>query len=179
MEVRFLRITLFVSMVIILSLSLAVTTAQAGDKDCSISSVFVDFNSSLITINGQNFNLDLRTGIPVVELANEGLTVKTYDNTQIVIYLPSEVTDGDYLLAVYPSDKSHSHKSYCLYDLTIGAVGPQGPKGDKGDTGETGSQGPQGPTGLTGATGAQGPAGTNGKTVLNGSGVPANATVWC
>ncbi len=66
-----------------------------------------------------------------------------------------------------------------------GAAGPQGPIGATGNTGATGPQGPigltgaPGPEGNTGATGAQGPqgpqgiAGLNGKTILNGTTVPA------
>ncbi len=35
---------------------------------------------------------------PEVELANEVLTVVSYNNTQIVVDLPTDVIDGDYLL---------------------------------------------------------------------------------
>ena len=50
-----------------------------------------------------------------------------------------------------------------------------GPKGDTGATGPVGPQGPTGAIGPTGATGPQGPvgaAGVNGRTILNGAGVP-------
>ncbi|TAN41309.1 MAG: collagen-like protein [Nitrospirae bacterium] len=75
-----------------------------------------------------------------------------------------------------------------VYGLQVGVddrgpMGPRGPQGDPGAAGPQGIQGvagptgPQGPIGLTGATGPTGPAGTDGKTVLNGSGVPDNVTV--
>jgi len=50
-----------------------------------------------------------------------------------------------------------------------GPAGPQGPKGDKGDTGTKGDKGDTGDKGANGAPGA------DGKTVLNGEGVPAAA----
>src|SRR5262249_38562576 len=52
----------------------------------------------------------------------------------------------------------------------VSLVGPQGSQGIKGDTGSTGSQGPPG------TTGAQGNPGADGKTVLNGTTVPAAGT---
>jgi hypothetical protein len=61
-----------------------------------------------------------------------------------------------------------------------GPIGPQGPSGPTGPQGTTGPIGPQGPQGLTGPTGAmgpqgiQGPSGADGKTILSGTGNPAN-----
>jgi hypothetical protein len=82
--------------------------------------VFVDFESSLITINGDNFVqvVDEQELEPVVELANVGLAKDSYDNHQIVVQLPEDTDDGDYLLRVH-----NSKNTYCLYDLTIGAPG--------------------------------------------------------
>jgi hypothetical protein len=60
--------------------------------------------------------------------------------------------------------------------VTTQVVGETGPTGPTGPTGATGPTGPKGDTGDTGATGAAGTNGTNGidgKTVLNGSGVPS------
>ena len=156
MKGRLLRITAYVSIVFLLSLSLAVQTAQAKEGgrvqvDCSISSVFVDFGSYEIEINGENLSIGDDT--PDVELANEALAVFSSDTSQIVVELP-EVPDGDYLLAVYPSKRN-----YCLYDLTIGAVGPQGETGPTGPQGTQGIQGIQGPTGPQGTQGEQGPTG--------------------
>lgn len=60
-----------------------------------------------------------------------------------------------------------------------GATGATGAAGSTGATGATGPTGPTGPTGATGSTGAAGStgatgaAGADGKTVRNGSGVPA------
>jgi len=58
-----------------------------------------------------------------------------------------------------------------------GLTGATGPIGPQGPIGPTGPQGAMGPTGPQGSVGAAGPTGANGKTVLNGSGAPDNATV--
>jgi len=63
---------------------------------------------------------------------------------------------------------------------TTGATGPQGPQGPtgatgaKGDTGNTGATGSQGIQGIQGIQGVKGDAGADGKTILNGSGVPTS-----
>lgn len=67
-------------------------------------------------------------------------------------------------------------------DGATGAQGIQGPAGAQGIQGIQGATGPQGPTGPTGPTGpagpagADGPAGLDGKTVLNGTGSPSDAS---
>ncbi|MGV9012783.1 MAG: hypothetical protein ACOH13_09340, partial [Flavobacteriales bacterium] len=70
----------------------------------------------------------------------------------------------------------------------VGPAGATGATGAQGNAGATGSQGPQGFSGAAGATGAQGAPGTNGsngtngtngadgKTVLNGTIIPAAGT---
>ncbi len=195
MKGGFLMKTVVVSLVILLSLSVSTQSVFARKappkaEQCVISSVFVDFTSSEVIINGNNFVqvVEEQELEPVVELANVGLVKDIYDNNQIVVQLPGDTEDGDYLLAVY-----NSKNTYCLYDLTIGAAGPQGeqgeigPKGDKpahnwsetkisfenpdgswgnqvdlkGDKGDTGNPGVDGNDGAQGPQGYTGPQGRN------------------
>ena len=91
-----------------------------------ITSVYVDFDTEQIFIRGENFD---NRDDPVVTLAGEEQILIEYDDNEIVVELPYELEDGDYLLTV---STGPAVKDYDAYNLTIGAVGPQGEKGDKG-----------------------------------------------
>ena len=114
---------------------------------------------------------------PLVAKFNDATVNATYDQAAQTIKatLPSALTPGTYLLAIYKSDIP-----FAWADVAIGAAGatgpagPQGPKGDKGEPGAAGVQGPVGPPGPKGdkgdlgAVGPQGPAGPQGPQGLQG-----------
>ena len=101
-------------------------------------------------------------------------SVKRYDDDE-------GIEKGDTVLLL------REDEDFIVFDVTLGTgqsltgggpggggggTGPAGPPGPKGDTGDTGATGA---TGSTGATGPAGPAGADGRTILNGTGVPSNA----
>jgi hypothetical protein len=164
-----LRGTIFVIcfMLLITGLISGQSTLLAANKgnNLFVSSVFIDFESNTITINGSNF-----TGgaFPLVTLGEEVLVVDSYSETDIVAFLPPLLADGDYLLTVSTGSGNNNSDEY---NLTIGAVGPQGeqglqgiqgPKGDTGAAGPQGEVGPQGEQGPEGPVGPQGPKGDQG-----------------
>jgi cysteine-rich repeat protein len=143
--------------------------------------VFVDFDSSLIVITGQDFDfgpgpLQVALGdldnpaagdISSLCVADLSTVPQTIECDLSVRGLPP---DGDYLLSV---STGTGQSMSAEYDLTIGAMGPTGPQGEKGDTGDrgpqgekgdTGDRGPQGVKGDTGDTGPQGMKGDTGDT---------------
>ena len=121
---------------ILISLALAVQSAQPAKGVGSkidlplIISVFVDFNSNTVIINGENLKIE---DVPEVILGNEKLNVVTNGNQEITAELPADIADGDYLLTVYTDDSLYDN-----YNLTIGAVGPPGEQGAKGGKGDPG-----------------------------------------
>lgn len=137
-----------------------------GDE-ISVSSVLVDFDTSMLLINGANFD---NGTAPVVTLGALGVLFEPAPSTPatIAVDLPPGLSDGDYLLNI--STGPNDGQSFD-YDLTIGAVGPQGEEGAQGEIGLTGpagtdgvdgATGPQGAQGLTGDVGADGLPGANG-----------------
>lgn len=126
----------------------------------AITGAEVDYSSMTIYVHGDNFG----SRMPVVMLGNAHLALQSWNDREIVAYLPSGVTVGSYRLAVLcpffgrlPLEASLS--------VTLGAEGPQGepgPQGPAGPAGPQGPTGPEGPTGLTGPAGPQGPIGITG-----------------
>lgn len=91
--------------------------------------------------------------------------------------------DGDFYFRTATND-FYGPKSGGLWSSYVNLIGPtgaQGPQGlsgtagvagPQGPSGATGVAGPQGPSGATGAQGVAGPSGLDGKTILNGTGIP-------
>jgi hypothetical protein len=140
-------------------LLLEINHAPAAQPEVTITEVFVDYDSGLIEISGENFNLgpnDL-----VVTLGNFGsLNIITHEPDFIVVEFPeSEIPPGDFLLKVSsgPGPRKNDQQT-----VTFGAQGPQGEMGDPGEEGPEGPQGnpgTQGPQGPQGEPGPEGPAG--------------------
>ena len=141
------------------------TLTLAQQPEVTITEVFVDFDSGLIEIVGQNF--DLGPDALTVTLGSFGsLNIITEQADLIVVEFPEGgLPTGDYLLKVSsgPGQRKNDQRT-----ITIGAQGPQGDQGDQGDQGQQGQQGPigpdgpQGPIGPVGPMGAIGPAGAQG-----------------
>jgi hypothetical protein len=107
------------------------------------------------------------------------LTVASWTDTEIVVYLPDALLDGSYLLTVLRGD---GQKDRDVFYMTVqggstgggGAEGTPGPRGDVGPAGPTGDTGPAGPKG-DGSSGccrpaaADRPAGSHGS---DGTGRP-------
>lgn len=165
----------------IVALVIAVGTPAFAGKPAPIPQliiefVYVDFQSNLLAIEGENFN---NGGTPVVTLGGVQLTVNVYNSGVISTIFPTDTSYGSYLLKVATGTASTQVGEF---NVTIGAEGPQGPAGPagpQGGTGATGPAGPQGPiglTGATGATGATGPQGSAGPAGVQGPAGPTGAT---
>lgn len=101
-------------------------------QDCTISEVFVDWetNPPTIIIYGRNF---VNGDDPIVTLGDFGaLIVKVHSTGQLIAEMPLPIEDGDYLLALTTGSSAHQ---YDTATLTIGAVGPQGEQGPQDPAG--------------------------------------------
>ncbi len=133
--------------------TVAYAAGRPNGGELGIRKVFVDFVQNRIIIQGHNF----RNGqSPIVKLGETNLNVISHMDEQIVVNLPANISNGDYLLTI---TTGAAVNQYDAYALTIGAVGPQGPQGPQGQQGPQGLQGPQGAVGPAGLVGPAGPVG--------------------
>jgi len=132
---RAIGFTFFLCLLLFCQIAEAVKPAPPPPQ-AVITNVFIDFNSGVVAILGEN--LYVNSIMPIVTLAGipDSLVLLSYDTHEIIAHLPANIADGDYVLTV-------STPTTAKYDLTIGAVGPQGP------TGPQGLQGPPGAMGIT------------------------------
>lgn len=122
MNAIFLRKACLLSGVFLLCLLVIGNSTLARQKDnppppqLLITSVQVDFESGLITINGSNF---ANGDYPTVTLGEYDLSVDECYDDKIVAIVPEGVSAGDYLLTVSTGPAVKDNDAYCL---TIGAV---------------------------------------------------------
>ena len=138
-------------------------------------STFTNRKNGTLTIRGVGFG---HAAAPGVWCETHPMTVLSSSDSELVVDLPVEVTDGTYLLtvargitetergafnmSVAPSVEQAATVSGGKGDT--GAVGPQGPAGPAGSDGLKGEQGPVGPAGPAGPKGDQGSEGPQGAT---------------
>ncbi len=115
------------------------------------------------------------------------LTVISWMDSEIVVYLPDALADASYLLTVI---RGEGQKDRDVFDMAVqselttvagpkgdpGGSGPKGDAGPAGPKGDTGAAGPRGETGVVGPkgdAGVAGPKGDTGATGLRGDMGPA------
>jgi hypothetical protein len=161
--------------------------AQPTVQQLRIEEVFVDFDTSEMIIEGQNFNNGSRpavyfgSGDSITNDISADCAIKATTTPQVIAcrFDPRVFPAGDYLLRIVTGNFTTQTDKY---GLTFGAVGPQGPQGPQGIqgiqglTGATGPQGPAGPTGPKGDTGATGETGPQGLQGPQGPAGSANIT---
>jgi hypothetical protein len=152
-------------------------------------STFTNRKNGTLTIKGVGFG---HAAAPGVWCETSPMTVLSASDSELVVDLPAEVTDGTYLLtvargitevergafnmSVAPSVEQAVTVSGAKGDT--GAVGPQGPVGPVGPAGadglkgEQGPVGPAGPAGPKGDQGSDGPQGATGAAGLTGASGP-------
>ncbi|ATB40467.1 hypothetical protein CYFUS_005916 [Cystobacter fuscus] len=120
--------------------------------------VDVDYASSTLYINGENFT---NGASPAIKLAGVPVPLLSTKDTEIAASLPATFLGavGSYLLTLSTGTLPIQND---VLVVTLGASGPRGPIGPQGPKGDTGAAGPQGPKGDTGAAGPQGPKGDTG-----------------
>jgi collagen triple helix repeat protein len=168
METRIFRKTALLCGILLIGILIMGQSAMAAKWadtpsgiDCIITEAFVNFETDpkTVTIHGRNFECENL----IVTLGDYGSLNVTlcspYPDNEIIIELPTDIQDGDYVLNIQTGSSVHQ---YDTYNLTIGAVGPQGPQGDKGDQGDQGIQGVKGDKGDTGDVGPKGDKGDKG-----------------
>jgi hypothetical protein len=150
------RLTDMPRTVMVVALALACATlGTAATSQLVISSVattYQNFSPYQLIISGKNFG----TTIGHVQLNLSDMTVASWTDTQIIIFLPPNILPASYLLTVNAG--APSGQSASMDGVAIGAVGPTGPIGPIGPIGPAG---PMGLTGPMGPTGPPGPAGTS------------------
>ena len=142
METRILRKTALLGGILLIGILIMGQSAMAAKwadtpsgQDCVITEAFVDFETDpkTVTIHGLNFECENL----IITLGDYGslnvISCSPDPDNEIIIKLPSEIQDGDYLLNIQTGSSVHQ---YDTYNLTIGAVGPEGPQGPEGLPGE-------------------------------------------
>jgi hypothetical protein len=120
-----------------------------------ITSARVDYVTGSLYIYGANFG----AGVPTIFLGRFDLPVTSHTNSMIQAMLPSNITDGEYLLSVSAGNAPGQNAAF---SFIIGALDAEGPQGPAGPTGPIGPPGPVGAPGTPGAPGPVGPAGAPG-----------------
>ena len=125
-----------------------------------ITSVHVDYDLSLIIINGVNF--DNGNDLEVNLSDFHDITSVEPSPTQIIAHFAAgTLPPGNYLLTITTGGGSVRFDEIAI---TVGMDGPAGEKGEIGDQGIPGETGAQGEQGLQGEPGIAGSPGANGAT---------------
>ena len=134
------------------------SAAASAVQPLEITSVHVDYDASLIIINGMNFDNgnDLEVNLSDFD---DIISVEP-SPTQIIAYFAAgTLPPGNYLLTITTGGGSVRFDEMAI---TVGMDGPEGPKGEQGDPGSDGADGATGLKGDPGSDGADGKQGIQG-----------------
>jgi hypothetical protein len=129
-------------------------------------------DATTVTIRGSNFG---SSGTPRVTLNSTDLVVQTASATQVVAFLPANLSGGNYLLVVY---RAPNNVLFGVFVVTIGTQGPKGDKGDKGDPCLSTDPACVGPKGDAGAPGAPGTSVTVTPLAVGNANCPNGGTMF-